>query len=718
MTRFKNKLLPLLLALVMVMTMLPMTALAAEIPEETTTVCTDENCAHEHTHEIPASDDISEPTSIEESPVVEELIEAETPEAPTPVDTPAVTEGTSETPEVDELPTVETPALENVETPEAPAETNAYSGHIGDSTVAWDLDPASGRLFITGSGGCDTFTSSDDQPWAAVRENIVAVYIDDCDDLTVDSIAYWFSGCTSLAYAEIPASVCEIGYHAFYDCRALHDVVLFHDAAVPVLIQGAFDTKHPLEWATDYDPRLHITVSSNSILDALCAYDWGADDCPLTASTAFYSAPITTFARTASVSTYAVGYCSNCGKTCSYSVAYEQWTSSIHCIRHWCSNCGYDQCGGANAGSHSYNNSGYCTYCGYYNSAYDNSSVCYHTSTYKSWSGCNWTKYCSNCGAYISSGTSHGSTYTSWSGCNWYDYCSDCGQLMDSGTSHSYNYGNWEYYNGSQHRRLYSCSSCGQGSYTYGNHFTSTRYAQYSTTQHSVSSYCSTCATNVSTSYASHSFSYGSWTSYNGTQHRRLKTCSTCGYSEYEYASHSLSYGSWSIHSDTQHQRTGSCSCRYSTTETGAHTDFDDNGYCDDCEYLMTRFSVTVPASLSLTVSEHGAVYAADNAAIVNNSTGAVAITGVTVSTANGWTLVPFRSNMAAAKVDSKQIGFSLNSAQSAVTGNSESLSLSGAWSIAKGASLPLTYDAVVSAMSQPVNEQVLTVVFVLDWAA
>ena len=231
-------------------------------------------------------------------------------------------------------------------------------------------------------------------------------------------------------------------------------------------------------------------------------------------------------------------------------------------------------------------------------------------------------------------------------------------------------------------------------------------------------SYCSACSTTISTSYASHSFSYGSWQNYNGTQHRRLKTCAICGYSEYEYASHTLATGAWASISDTQHRRTLSCSCGYSTTETGTHTDGDNNGLCDACGYEMTRFSVTVPASLSLTVSEYGAVYAANNAAIINNSTDTVAITAVTVSTVNGWTLVPYRSNMAGAKVDSKQIGFFLNAAQSSSTGNSENLPLSGTWLIAKGASLPLSYDAVVSAMSQPVSEQVLTVVFVLDWAA
>ena len=40
-----------------------------------------------------------------------------------------------------------------------------------------------------------------------------------------------------------------------------------------------------------------------------------------------------------------------------------------------------------------------------------------------------------------------------------------------------------------------------------------------------------------------------------------------------QYASHSLSYGSWSSYSDTQHRRTGSCTtCSYSTTDYGSHT--------------------------------------------------------------------------------------------------------------------------------------------------
>lgn len=131
----------------------------------------------------------------------------------------------------------------------------------------------------------------------------------------------------------------------------------------------------------------------------------------------------------------------------------------------YCATCGMTD-GIIVSGNHSYSSNGYCSLCGYYNSAYD-TSVCYHTSTYTTWSGCNWTKYCSNCGAYISSGASHGSTYTTWNGCNWYEYCRDCGQLMDSGTSHSYSYGGWEYYNSSRHRRTGTCTSCGATTYSY-----------------------------------------------------------------------------------------------------------------------------------------------------------------------------------------------------------------------------------------------------------
>ena len=112
-----------------------------------------------------------------------------------------------------------------------------------------------------------------------------------------------------------------------------------------------------------------------------------------------------------------------------YRVAPE--SNNYHIMTVYCNTCGKTD-GIIVSGSHSYSSNGYCSLCGHYNSAYDQTTVCYHNST-----------------------------YTTWSGCNWYDYCRDCGQLMASGVSHSYSYGSWQYYNTSQHRRTGTCTSCG-----------------------------------------------------------------------------------------------------------------------------------------------------------------------------------------------------------------------------------------------------------------
>ena len=76
---------------------------------------------------------------------------------------------------------------------------------------------------------------------------------------------------------------------------------------------------------------------------------------------------------------------------------------------------------------------------------------------------------------------------------------------------------------------------------------------------------------------------------------------------------------------------------------------------------------------------------------------------------------MPFEYNMAAAKVDSKLIGFAIGGAQSVNGGEAETLTLTGDWNIDAGAGLPLDYDANVSATSVGIDEQVLTVVFVVE---
>lgn len=219
------------------------------------------------------------------------------------------------------------------------------------------------------------------------------------------------------------------------------------------------------------------------------------------------------------------------------------------------------------------------------------------------------------------------------------------------------------------------------------------------------------------TQYASHSLSYGSWSSYSDTQHRRTGSCTTCSYSTTDYGAHTFSYGSWTDYSSTQHRRTKRCtSCSYSGYDYADHVDSNGDGVCDGCGREMSRFSVTVPASLTVTVSEHGVVYTATGAGIVNNSSSAVQVSGVTLRAENGWTIVPYATNMAEQKVDSKRIGFALGGIQTAATGKSELLTASS-MTVSAGAMLPLSYDAVVSASSKAVNEQVLTIVFVVGWA-
>ena len=127
-------------------------------------------------------------------------------------------------------------------------------------------------------------------------------------------------------------------------------------------------------------------------------------------------------------------------------------------------------------------------------------------------------------------------------------------------------------------------------------------------------------------------------------------------------------------------------------------------------------FSVTVPVTLPLIVDEGGEVHVGA-AEIINASTGDVIVSSVSISTKNGWQLVPYTTDMAHAKVDAKQLGFKINDAQTNKTGDTEIFSLTSPWKIAENSRLPLSYDAVVSAVSKAVTEQeVLSIVFVLEW--
>ena len=132
---------------------------------------------------------------------------------------------------------------------------------------------------------------------------------------------------------------------------------------------------------------------------------------------------------------------------------------------------------------------------------------------------------------------------------------------------------------------------------------------------------------------------------------------------------------------------------------------------------ITELFSVTVPATLPLVVDESGKVYVA-SASIVNNSTGDVMVSSVSVTSKNGWEFVPYSTNMAKAKVDAKQVGFKINSSETSKAGDSEVFTLAAPWTVKEADALSINYDAVVSAVSQPVTgQEIMSVVFVLEWA-
>ena len=93
----------------------------------------------------------------------------------------------------------------------------ATSGTIPGSKIKWELNEHN-WLMISGSGDCEPFTSKEDQPWAAVRDQITQVWFDDMENLQISDLAYWFEDCVNLTTAEIPGTTPVIGRHAFYNC--------------------------------------------------------------------------------------------------------------------------------------------------------------------------------------------------------------------------------------------------------------------------------------------------------------------------------------------------------------------------------------------------------------------------------------------------------------------------------------------------------------------
>ena len=721
----------------------------------------------------------------------------------------------------------------------------ATSGTIQNSSIRWSLDEK-GWLTISGSGEAPVFQSADDQPWAAVRDQITEVWFEDVETLSISDLAYWFEGCTNLTTAELPLAP-VIGKHAFYNCPKLSTLTMYYGETVLKSIgEDAF-------WReTDSGDTLYIAyiIGYPEATVPFYTYDWAASnrssryfydlygvyqnaDAATTAPNGIKKAPGISVQSTGSI----IGNCPSCGKY-SFQGTYVEVAHSSR------GHANYNECYACH----------YVQYLGTY--------------TYKSHgAGGYGSGTCPDCGSHTwVLQSQQASTCTS----NGYrSYSCACGQTKSEtiyASGHNYSYGSWEQYSSSQHRREAYCRNCGDSDYEYASHSMSYgSWSNSSSSQHSRTASCRTCGYST-TDYGNHSYSTGSWSKYSDAQHRRSKTCSGCGASTYDYANHSYSYGSWVSDSETQHKRTKTCSaCGDSGYEYADHVDTDGDGKCDDCgatvsltvtwdagsnggtidgkaaysetvqpnskptipasipvkkghsfkgwytaktggklyntvtsitssttfyaqfeanKYVVTwdlgtgqsetteqtygeklllpkdperknaeflgwftekdggtevttntvfketaatmyyahwevteLFSVTVPATLPLVVDESGKVYVA-SASIVNNSTGDVMVSSVSVTSKNGWEFVPYSTNMAKAKVDAKQVGFKINSSETSKTGDSEVFTLAAPWTVKEADALSINYDAVVSAVSQPVTgQEIMSVVFVLEWA-
>ena len=721
----------------------------------------------------------------------------------------------------------------------------ATSGTIQNSGIRWDLDNK-GWLTISGSGEAPVFTSADDQPWAAVRDQITEVWFEDVETLSIPDLAYWFEGCVNLTTAELPLTP-VIGRHAFYNCPKLSTLTMYYGETV---LNSIGDVAFWLVAVSGDTLYIAYIIGYPEATVPFYTYDWAASnrsnryfydlygvyqnaDAATTAPNGIKKAPGISVQSTGSI----IGNCPSCGKY-SFQGTYVEVAHSSR-------------------GHANYNECYLCHYVQYLG-----------TYTYKSHgAGGYGSGTCPDCGSHTwilqneQAATCTSNGYRSYS-------CA-CGQTKSEiiySSGHSYSYGSWEQYSSSQHRREAYCRNCGDSDYEYASHSMSYgSWSNSSSSQHSRTASCRTCGYST-TEYGNHSYSTGAWSKYSDTQHRRAKTCTSCSASTYDYADHSYSYGSWVSDSETQHKRTKTCSaCGDSGYECADHTDANGDGKCDDCgatvsltvtwdagsnggtidgkasfsetvkpnskptapsaspvktgytfknwytektggklyntvtsittsqtfyaqftanTYTVTwnlgdgrsetteqtygeklvlpadperknaeflgwftekdggtevtantvfketaattyyahwevteLFSVTVPATLPLVVDETGKVYVAA-ASIVNNSTGDVMVSSVSVTSKNGWEFVPYSTNMARAKVDAKQVGFKINSSETSKTGDSEVFTLAAPWTVKEADALSINYDAVVSAVSQPVTgQEIMSVVFVLEWA-
>lgn len=131
-------------------------------------------------------------------------------------------------------------------------------------------------------------------------------------------------------------------------------------------------------------------------------------------------------------------------------------------------------------------------------------------------------------------------------------------------------------------------------------------------------------------------------------------------------------------------------------------------------------FSVTVPTVLAISVNADSTTTCATTAKIVNNSTGSVKVSGITVAGQNGWETVDFDSMIVAnEKINAKRVALQINQ-EKTIGANAISFT-AGNWAAINGAGgeLAISYDAKVAPqVTACADQEIVQVVFTIGWNA